>query len=653
MANAQVSDSLYSQLPDTLKPKSRNAITDGERYNIIINVSQATVQKNYAEFKGWIPGLEARMNAATPDIEKVPYASTIADIYLQTGEYSGEFLWFNKLVAFGKSLQKYQHEVCYAYMNLSIMYSSWQKLDSAVDMLHEALDIGEKFNFDDVKKDAHYLYMGIYANIGLNTDAISHANQFLALFTPAEKWNDNYTSTVLVKTACMTNLYRDEKNVQYADSVKILMQDLLQAKKNEASTWYGITYDHLAYLIYLEGNYSQAAVLFDSSLKATYAQPGAYLSELRYRTILYRSLALIALGHNEAILQSLKVDVPKNDFSSLSARNQAIYSYYKKQGDDKKALAYYVSYKANLDSLNLLGQKSKVFELGQKYSVAKKEIAIADLEKKNLRQRNARNITILSAIVALLTVGMLAFWRIRKQKEKQFIEREKLMSELHAMEHDMAVKNAGFDKEKEEVANAQRREISKNMHDEISSSLAALRYLIGDAKRTTDDEKMKNVLQGLEDEALSVYVQARQFMHQLHNSSKTQAYNVTDLLDGLPLKFNKPGNLQVIVNANSDEIDSLFTPQQHAELYKVIKEALTNSLKHSGANEITITITKHNKTFYFDIADNGKGAYKETDTGLGLITMKQRIAGLGGQLVIEPSAQGLHIKGDFPVAQAS
>lgn len=70
------------------------------------------------------------------------------------------------------------------------------------------------------------------------------------------------------------------------------------------------------------------------------------------------------------------------------------------------------------------------------------------------------------------------------------------------------------------------------MHDEVNSSLAALRFLITDMKQNMSEggKVSVNVLEDLEQEAQAVYQRSRSFMHQLNSASISETYNVIELI---------------------------------------------------------------------------------------------------------------------------
>ena len=71
-------------------------------------------------------------------------------------------------------------------------------------------------------------------------------------------------------------------------------------------------------------------------------------------------------------------------------------------------------------------------------------------------------------------------------------------------------------------------------------------------------------------------------------------------------------------------------------LFMVVKEALHNAVKHSGATEITLSVQLQNDLLHLSIADNGRGfsSPKENALADGLRNMRQRAADLGGHCTI-------------------
>jgi len=86
--------------------------------------------------------------------------------------------------------------------------------------------------------------------------------------------------------------------------------------------------------------------------------------------------------------------------------------------------------------------------------------------------------------------------------------------------------------------------------------------------------------------------------------------------------------------------------------YRIVQEALTNSLKHAKAEHVRIRI-RYGKALEVDVSDDGRTAINGTVPGRGLIGMRERVTLLGGTLVTGPDpAGGYRVKADIPIEAA-
>jgi signal transduction histidine kinase len=75
-------------------------------------------------------------------------------------------------------------------------------------------------------------------------------------------------------------------------------------------------------------------------------------------------------------------------------------------------------------------------------------------------------------------------------------------------------------------------------------------------------------------------------------------------------------------------------PEEQIILFRIVQEAIQNSVKHSGAEQIDINVSNSVSSLIVSIIDNGKGFTEESliSSGLGLKNMKQRTQLLGGTI---------------------
>ena len=96
-------------------------------------------------------------------------------------------------------------------------------------------------------------------------------------------------------------------------------------------------------------------------------------------------------------------------------------------------------------------------------------------------------------------------------------------------------------------------------------------------------------------------------------------------------RFN--GDLTVRVEA--EEIDGLSAAVEVAA-YRIVAEALTNTARHSGASVCVITV-RQDGDLVVEIADDGRGVAANAKPGVGLDSMRERCAELGGSCTVGPA----------------
>ncbi|PLS01843.1 sensor histidine kinase [Neobacillus cucumis] len=94
----------------------------------------------------------------------------------------------------------------------------------------------------------------------------------------------------------------------------------------------------------------------------------------------------------------------------------------------------------------------------------------------------------------------------------------------------------------------------------------------------------------------------------------------------------------------------LITPIQWNIMAENITEALTNSLKYSGASEISIDIQVLNKLVRVEVRDNGKGIGSgKVVKGLGIVGMEERTASIKGTVIVD-GTNGFSVTTLLPLA---
>ena len=189
-----------------------------------------------------------------------------------------------------------------------------------------------------------------------------------------------------------------------------------------------------------------------------------------------------------------------------------------------------------------------------------------------------------------------------------------------------------------EVATLQeRRRIMFELHDGILQSLATLILrLEGCRTRIPGSQKdFIDEMRSLEDLTRASMREIRQFLA----GQTTKPLIAGTLVEKLreEARFLRDGmGLDVILESEPEDLD--LSAETEREVYYVLREALTNVIRHSHASKVDIQLSQRNGQLAGSLIDNGVGFnVVRQDTGLGLPAMEQRVKKIGGELFVSSS----------------
>ncbi len=90
----------------------------------------------------------------------------------------------------------------------------------------------------------------------------------------------------------------------------------------------------------------------------------------------------------------------------------------------------------------------------------------------------------------------------------------------------------------------------------------------------------------------------------------------------------------------ADDIDELLSVEAKLSLYRIMQEAISNIVRHSGASTVSIRLSASDDTVTGMVEDDGSGFSVESQAvlggrGLGMLGMQERAAILGGEVRVE------------------
>ena len=197
-----------------------------------------------------------------------------------------------------------------------------------------------------------------------------------------------------------------------------------------------------------------------------------------------------------------------------------------------------------------------------------------------------------------------------------------------------------------EASEAERRRWARELHDETLQSLAGLRLGLSSALRGSEPELREAVETAVESVTEEI-ANLRALIVELRPAALDE-YGAAAAIETLAERTAAREGLTVDARVDLAE---RHTPELESTTYRLVQEALTNAVRHAGANRIRIDVAEHDDAIDIVVADDGRGFEPDTagSRGFGLTGMRERVALADGELAIQSGAAGTSIRARLPV----
>jgi signal transduction histidine kinase len=237
------------------------------------------------------------------------------------------------------------------------------------------------------------------------------------------------------------------------------------------------------------------------------------------------------------------------------------------------------------------------------------------------------------------------------EKEVGFTEEDETLVELLAVTAGSAVATLRLHERLRRAALLEERErIARDLHDSIIQDLFAVGLSIQTQANRIDpvhDEVRRRLEEAVEklDETISAL---RRFIFDLRPPVWARPSLGQELAD---LVGQLAGPHQTRVTLDVSCPSDLIPPQLGDELVAVVKEALSNALRHSGAGQIDVRVDADPSRVVVSVADDGCGFEPaRARGGMGLANMATRVEAAGGSFTVDSTAgRGTVVRASFPL----
>lgn len=232
----------------------------------------------------------------------------------------------------------------------------------------------------------------------------------------------------------------------------------------------------------------------------------------------------------------------------------------------------------------------------------------------------------------------IAVLRIFAARAGAEIERRHQEAELHRREIEIAASRARL----VSVADEERRQIGRNLHDGAQQRMIVLGHRIALAQRklASPDEAAEH-LRHAADEARAAGAELRELARGLHPAGLAE-YGLEPALAALAGRSPVPLEVVSLPDRRLPEVVEV-------SIYYLVSEAVVNAHKYAGATRVRVDVAQRTDRVVIEVSDDGCGG-ADPAAGSGLSGLAGRFDALGGTLeVTSPAGGGTRLRATLPL----
>jgi PAS domain S-box-containing protein len=202
-----------------------------------------------------------------------------------------------------------------------------------------------------------------------------------------------------------------------------------------------------------------------------------------------------------------------------------------------------------------------------------------------------------------------------------------------------------------EVREAERRRLARDLHDGVLQDLSYTTAAMGIIQLNAEGTGLEEELQKAIDAARGASQGLRAAVNDLRLEDERDR-PFTDVVQSLVQRNRAMARGCEISLKVGERFPSAPLGDAGPEVLRVIQEALTNARRHSGARNVWVSLQVEGNELVAEVSDDGRGFGPDTASGVGLSSMSERAAAIGGNVEIESAVgQGTRVHLRVPVPQ--
>jgi signal transduction histidine kinase len=189
----------------------------------------------------------------------------------------------------------------------------------------------------------------------------------------------------------------------------------------------------------------------------------------------------------------------------------------------------------------------------------------------------------------------------------------------------------------------ERARIARELHDVVAHSMSMVVLQVGAVRRllTPAQEREREALLGVEATGRQALAEMRRLLGIQRRAEEASGFAPQPSLSQLDELLGHVRDAGLPVELRIEGAAGPLPPGLDLSAYRIVQEALTNTLKHAGPAHATVVVRYGERALELEVLDDGRGAHVNGDgAGHGLIGMRERAALYGGELAVAARDEG-------------
>lgn len=188
------------------------------------------------------------------------------------------------------------------------------------------------------------------------------------------------------------------------------------------------------------------------------------------------------------------------------------------------------------------------------------------------------------------------------------------------------------------IQEEERTDLARDLHDEMGPFLFAMRL---DAEQIhaealkSGHTAMAERAQALGESVRHIQSHVRDILKQLRPDGLAET-GLGVAIGNLATFWQRHGGICVHLDLRAKS----FGAEIDGVIFRLVQESLTNAARHGAAKQVWITITAGHETIQVVVEDDGRGFTEADGGGMGLRGMRERLAVLSGNMVLDARSGG-------------